>query len=95
MTEREAYVEGLKSKLDQWDAEIDKLETKVDVVSADAKAQYVEYLATLKEQRDEASSRLEELRDSSGDAWQEMRDGAERAANALTESLKSAKSKLH
>lgn len=95
MTEREAYVDQMKAKLEQWNAEIGVLEAKAKVAGADAKVKYGEYLSTLKEKQADASARLEALRDSSGDAWQDIRDGANQAADALGEALKSAKSKLH
>ncbi|EXJ14973.1 sll1863 family stress response protein [Imhoffiella purpurea] len=95
MTDREAYVEKLKAKLDEWDAEIDKLEAKAKSVGADAEVKYHEQIAKLKEHRAEASSRLAELRSASGDAWQDIRDGAQRASDALGEALKSAWSKFH
>ncbi|EGV30796.1 hypothetical protein ThidrDRAFT_2428 [Thiorhodococcus drewsii AZ1] len=95
MSEREAYIDQMKAKLDQWNDEIGVLEAKAKVAGADAKVKYEEYLSTLKEKQADASARLAELRDSSGDAWQEIRHGASQAADALGEALKSAKSKLH
>ncbi|MBK1724174.1 hypothetical protein [Thiocystis violacea] len=95
MSEREAYVDQMKTKLDQLNAEIGVLEAKAKVAGADANVKYDEYLSTLKEKQAAASARLEELRESSGDAWQDIRDGASQAADALGEALKSAKSKFH
>lgn len=94
MTDRHTIIAQFKTKLDQWDAEIDELEAKARGASAEARSQLHEQIAQIKEQRSDARSRLDELRESSQDAWHDVQAGAQRATDALGESLKAAWSRF-
>jgi uncharacterized coiled-coil DUF342 family protein len=94
MTDRHSIIDQLKTKLDQWDAEIDQLEAKAQGASAEVRGQLHEQIAQIKEQRTEARSHLDALRASSQEAWQDVQAGAQRATEALGESLKAAWSRF-
>ncbi|WPL18254.1 hypothetical protein Thiowin_03318 [Thiorhodovibrio winogradskyi] len=94
MTDRQSIIDQFKAKLDQWDAEIDELEAKARGASAEARANLHEQISKLKDQRGEAGSRLDELRESSQEAWQEVQAGAQRATEALGESLRAVREKF-
>jgi outer membrane murein-binding lipoprotein Lpp len=94
MTNRDDYVKKMHAKLDQWNADIDRLEAKMKAASADVQVVYQRKLDQLRAQRDEAASRLQRLRESSGAAWEELRAGMELAWGALSEALQSAKSQF-
>lgn len=94
MTNRDDYVKKMHAKLDQWNADIDRLEAKMKAASADVQVVYQRKLDQLRAQRDEAASRLQRLRESSGAAWEELRAGMELAWEALSEALQSAKSQF-
>ncbi len=79
MNERDAYVQKMKAKLDEWNADIDKLEAQTSKVQADAKLRYEKQLTELKSNRDAAAQKLRELQDASVDAWEAMRRGTEAA----------------
>jgi len=79
VNEREAYVQKMKAKLDEWNADIDKLEAQTSKVQADAKLRYQKQLSELKSNRDAAAKKLRELQDASVDAWEAMRRGTEAA----------------
>ena len=40
MNERDAYVEKMKAKLDEWNAELDRLSAKMSAAEADANLEY-------------------------------------------------------
>ena len=40
MTDKDAYVQKLHAKLDEWNAEIDKLKAKADKAEADSRVEY-------------------------------------------------------
>lgn len=47
MSEKDAYVEKMKAKLDEWNAEIDKLQAKAKQAEADAEIQYNDEISAL------------------------------------------------
>jgi len=79
MNERDAYVEKMKAKLDEWNAELDQLSAKMSAAEADANLEYQKTKKQLIKQRDEAIQRLDSLQSASENAWQDMRKGFESA----------------
>jgi chromosome segregation ATPase len=90
MSDRNAYIEMMKTKLDEWNAEIDKLEEQAKAAEADAKADYEKHLAEMRRQRDEAQAKLKEAQDANDAAWDDMRKGMESAWETISNSFKSA-----
>ena len=86
---RDQYVEALKTKLDEWNREIDALSTKADEVKADLGEKYREEVAELRRKWAAADEKLDELRRSGGDAWEDMKDGAEEVWDTLGRSVRS------
>ena len=66
MIDRDAYVEKVKANIDQWNAEIDKLQANAREAQADAKIQYEKQLADMRKQRDEALEKMKEVPGSDG-----------------------------
>ena len=46
---REQYVEALKSKLDEWNEQIGKIEDEMQTASAEARSRYEKQLAEMQE----------------------------------------------
>jgi len=88
---RDAYVERLKETLDEWNAQIDRVEARVADAQADAKVRYREILDELESRRAEADARLREIQGASGSAWEELKDGAETAWESLREAVRKAR----
>ena len=91
---RDAYVKKMKAKLDEWNAEITKLEAKVRQKEADAQKEFEEQVKTLKEKRESAQRDLDNLLKAGGNAWEDLKAGVERAANSLGDAVQSAKSQF-
>lgn len=87
MSKREAYVEKFKAQLDEWNADIEKLEDKARVATAETKTKIEEQVAALKGLRDDASAKLAALRMSTEDRWETLKDATEAAWAALKEKL--------
>ena len=51
MTTRHEYIEKLKNKLDEWDADIDELETKAKEATSELKIEVEDQLAALRVRR--------------------------------------------
>ncbi len=90
MGTRDEYVKQLQAKLDEWNAEIDKLEAKARGARADIQANLDQRVTELRSKRAQIEQRLEELRHASEGAWGDMKAGLELAWESLSESLKSA-----
>ena len=94
MSSRDAYIQKMKAKLDEWNADIAQLEAKADGAEADMKMKYNEKIDALKKQREEAAAKLVELRNASEDAWEDIKVGLESAWDSLGSAMKSALSKF-
>ena len=94
MVDRDAYVQKMKARLDEWNAEIDRLSAKAAASQADAKLEYDKQIEALKKQRDEAGQRLNELQSVSEDAWEDMRAGVDAAWDKMTDALDTAASRF-
>ena len=94
MGKRDIYVEKLKTQLDKWNADIDKLETKIREYEVSARQQYETELIELREKRNEARARLTELQEASEDAWEDLLHGFERSWDILRESIEHAISRF-
>lgn len=91
---RKAYLEQLKTKLDEWDAAIDRLSERGSQTVAQAREEYQKQLAALKAQRQDVEQKLRELMAASDSAWQDLKAGAETAWQAMGQAVKSAVKRL-
>ena len=91
MNTREEYVEKAKAKLDEWNAEIDKLRAQADQASADAEIKWRGDLKTLELQRDVVKKKLEALQSSNERAWEDLKSGFESAWREMADSVGRAK----
>jgi DNA anti-recombination protein RmuC len=94
MSNRDEHLETFKVKLDEWNAEISKLEDHARQAQADAKAQYDKQLESLREMRDEAQRKFSEMQDATNEAWDVMLQGTEQAWQAWTSAFDDARSKF-
>lgn len=94
MSKRSEYVEKMKVKLDEWNADIDKLEAQAKSAEAELKIEYREQLEALKQQRDEAKAKLQKLESASDEAWEDIKTGVETAWRSMSSALDSAISRF-
>lgn len=90
MSNRDAFVDLMKARMDEWNAEIDVLEARARKTEASARVQGEEALKRLRERRDEFRARLEDLRKSGEGAWEDLRSGVSSAADSLRKALEQA-----
>ncbi len=76
---RDVYVERLKTQLGEWSADIEMLKARAGRVSADARGEYEEQLAGLREQRDSLAARVKDLQEAGDDAWDDIKQGVQEA----------------
>ncbi|GGB43018.1 hypothetical protein GCM10011316_13710 [Roseibium aquae] len=94
MLDRDQYIEKAKAKLDEWNAEIARMQAKADAAEADAKAEYQKQLDEMREKRDEAEARLTELRNASDSAWTDMKAGFDTAWQNVSNAFENAMSRF-
>ncbi|AXY41947.1 coiled coil domain-containing protein [Halomonas alkalicola] len=94
MSNREAYEQKLRAKLDEWQAEIDKLRAKARGAEADARIEREKEAERLEAKREEMRHKLKELREAGDDAWDDLRDGAERAWKSFSDSFEKARDRF-
>ncbi len=92
MTTRHDYIQKLKDKLDEWDADIDEFEASAQRAKADIKYELEDQITSLKVKRDLAKLKLAELVDSGEEAWQDIKEGADEAWSSLKAAVDKARS---
>lgn len=90
MTTRHEYIEKLKVKLDEWDADIDELEIKAQKAKADVKFEFEDQLIALRRKRDDARVKLGEIKGASEGAWEDLKQGADEAWGNLKVAIEKA-----
>jgi len=91
---RDAYVKKMKAKLDEWNAEITRLEAKARQQEAGAQKQAAEHIETLKKKRQSTAEYLDKLQQAGESAWEDLKAGVENAAVSLGEAIRSAQSRF-
>jgi len=91
---RDAYVEKMKAKIDEWNTEIDQFQVKAGQAKADIQIQYEKQIEELKAKRQELQGKIEELQKAGETAWEDMKLGLDAAWHSMGESVKSAKSRF-
>lgn len=86
---RDQYVAKMKSKLDQWNAEIDELQAKAKQAEGKASERLNDHLSDLRQKRDDVQARLKDLGDSSEKSWEQLREGIDRIGDEIGSTLKS------
>ncbi len=94
MSSRDEYLQKFKAQLDEWNADIDKLEAKAREVQADVQAQYQEQLESMREMRDDALKRYTEMQSATVEAWDAMVVGAEKTWQIWVDTFAEARSKF-
>jgi len=94
MTSRDEHLESFKVKLDEWNAEIGKLESNARQAQAEANAQYDKQLESLREMRDDAQRKYSEMQNATTEAWDVMLQGTEKAWQAWASAFEDARSKF-
>ena len=94
MISRDEYVQKLKTQLDQWNAEVAKLEVRAKAAQDDMKASYEHQLAQFRSRRDEGVAQLQRLQAASAQAWSEMTKGVDDSWRAMREAFDRARSQF-
>lgn len=94
MKERKEYIARIKAKLDEWDDELEKLETRAAEATGSMAEHWERHKMELQEVLIEMQERIDELRDSAGEAWGEFGDGLESAWSKVSTDLEALTDRL-
>ena len=87
MSNRTVFIARLKAQLDEWSAELHRLEARVGKAGMDAGDKYRHAIDELRERKAAAEAKLDELSDAGEDTWEDLKDEAERIWKAFRVSL--------
>jgi chromosome segregation ATPase len=90
MSDRDQYIEKMKARLDEWNADLAKLEAQARSAEADMKMQYDRQIEELRRQRDQAEKQLRELRTAGDESWERLRKGMEAAWDDMSRAFRDA-----
>ena len=94
MTDREEYVEKAKARIDQWNAEIDKMQARMREAEADARIQYQKNLEEMRAQRNQAEEELSKMQKASDQAWDDLQAGFDKSWGEIQSAFRSAMSRF-
>jgi len=94
MSSRTEYLHKLQAKLEEWNAEIDRLTAKAGEVTADARHEYNDQIMALKAKQAATRKKVEEMQHAGEGAWEDLKSGIERSWAAMGEALHSARSRF-
>ena len=94
MKDKDKYINDLKAKIEEWNADIHKLKAKANQMEANTKLEYQKQIQSLKNKRDEMKEKLSHTDSSSEEAWKDLKSGLDQAWETMNNAVKSAKSRF-
>ncbi len=94
MGKREAYIQKMHAKIDEWNRDIDKLNAKTNQVEANARIEYQKQIEALKRKRNDIEEKLSKMSRSGEHAWEDLKSGIDLAWEAMSEAIQSATSRF-
>jgi hypothetical protein len=94
MDKRTEYAERLSTQMVEWDMQIEQLKIKATNATPEARLEYSNAIAALKQKRDEAAEKLKGISAASDDEWEELKTGAEQVWGDIRTMLRDAIKKI-
>jgi recombinational DNA repair ATPase RecF len=91
---KDAYKQKMAAQLNEWTAQINLLEAKLDNTGADLKVIRAKQLHELRAKQRAASDKLQELEKASGEAWTQVKETADKIWEDLKAGVADAHSKF-
>ena len=93
MSEKSAYQAKLEAQLEEWRADMEKMQARAKQLNAEARVEYERQLAALQRRQEDAAERLRAMRRANEEAWEDMRKGAEKAWDDMAAAMRDAMSR--
>ena len=94
MSTKEAYERQLRAKLDEWNAEIAKMEAQARQANAEAQLEFERQKTILQKNMEIANENLKKLASASEGAWAEMKQGMDKAFVDMSSAFQAAVDKF-
>ena len=94
MQSKDEYIQFLHRKIDEWNADIERLRLKADKVEAETRADLQNQIDMLKSKRGDVEERLSDLTIAGTEAWKDMKSGLDLAWEATNNAFQSAVSRF-
>jgi ribosome recycling factor len=94
MTTKNAYIETMKTQLDELNANIEKIEARAKEAKEDAHDAYLEEMRKLRHQSTLAVAKFDEIKLASEDGWEKMVAEMDKVRDAFTRSFHYFKSQI-
>ena len=94
MANREEYIQKMKAQLDEWNADLGKLEAKLADASDATKERLAPYVENVRDARDAAVKKLGELKNSGEASWESLEGEVEHVWKTFKQSVNYFKSQL-
>lgn len=94
MATRDEYLEKMKVQLDEWNAEIGKLEAKLAKANEETRTRLEPHLAKAREAREAVMKKLAALKNASEASWESASDDVEHVWKVFKQSVKYFRSQL-
>ncbi|HAF44273.1 MAG TPA: hypothetical protein DCK83_04835 [Gallionellaceae bacterium] len=89
-----AYKQKREAQLNEWSAQLNLMEAKLENVGADMRVKRAEQIQALRNQQRGASEKMQELGKASGEAWEEVKSTADKIWDDLKSGMAEAHSKF-
>lgn len=90
MTDKNAFEQKQEAKIEQMNAEIERLKAKAKEADAESRIKYQEKVDELEALRGVAKTKLDKLKQSSESAWTDISKGLDEATMSLATAIKNA-----
>jgi uncharacterized coiled-coil DUF342 family protein len=94
MPSKEEYIRKIHAKIDEWDADMDKLREKAQRAESKFQSEVREQIDTLKSKRKEIAKKISELNSCAGDAWKDIAAGIDLSMESMGSAIRSALSRF-
>jgi multidrug resistance efflux pump len=94
MSDKSAWEKKFEAQIDEWKADIAKMQARARQASADAQIDYEAEIAQLKARQSGAEDELKKLQALGGAAWDDVRKGAEESWDTMSRAMKDAWSRF-
>jgi F0F1-type ATP synthase membrane subunit b/b' len=89
MDDKNAYISKIEAQLDEWRAEIDKMQAKAKGASADARMKWQKEVDDLRAMQKEAEVKLDKLKAEQSAAWTNFKSDVEASWERLGKAVRS------
>lgn len=91
MTNRREYAQQLERRLKEWNAQINRLNSQAEKLSAESKAEVYKRVENVKEMEHRLKKRIEDVNEIGEDKWADLKLSAERAEHEFRTALEDVK----